>query len=113
MARLGETVPAIAAHLGIAFDESRLTLSGRDKEMAKARLLEAFADLSDDILSALTGGKTSTRAPEPAEEPDSEDYESMLKDTLLGVAQAKGLDVTASNTKAEIIAAIEDTQIND
>jgi len=35
------------------------------------------------------------------------DYNAMTKDELLSAAQARGLDVTASNTKAEIVSALQ------
>lgn len=45
-------------------------------------------------------------AEEATEDDNSEDYESWSKKKLLAVANERGLDVNAHNTKAEIIAAL-------
>lgn len=43
-----------------------------------------------------------------AEEGEAPDYASQTKDELLTLAQGRGLDVSSSNTKAEIVAALEE-----
>lgn len=52
-----------------------------------------------DLEAALVGEGAATE--------EAPDYGSQTKDELLAEAQARGLDVTASNTKAEIVAALE------
>lgn len=42
------------------------------------------------------------------EEEEATDYNAQTKDELLTEASARGLDVTSSNTKAEIVAALEE-----